>query len=259
MSDLSSASTVDALDRALRDASVSTHTRRGLLERAAIGAAGVTVGGAVAPATDAMAFGGHDSIQQFGVFASTTEALTVTLLTELLRRVSLHSEVPSGVVSVFEGAYAAELDHWRFIHKYFRPATKRFWIPDGVWGGSGNALSLTSVGNALVFGETLFVNTYLIGVTTFAAAGRARFARFSAELAGVESEHRVLAQTLINANPPNDVGFELFRFGRVGDIESQLEGAGFGFGQQGSAAGAFYTFPRPPMPPPIAITSNKPR
>ncbi len=75
----------------------------------------------------------------------------------------------------------------------------------------------------------------------------------------MESEHRVLAQTLINANPPNNVGFELFRFDRVGDIESQLEGAGFGFGQQGSVAGAFYTFPRPPMPPPIAITSNKPR
>ena len=90
-------------------------------------------------------------------------------------------------------AYAAELDHWRFISRYFPPQTKRFWIPDAVFGGAGDVLSLTAVGNALVFGETLFVNTYLIGVTTFAAAGRSTFARYAAELAGVESEHRVLA------------------------------------------------------------------
>jgi hypothetical protein len=30
---------------------------------------------------------------------------------------------------VFEGAYAAELDHWRFIHKHFHPQRRRFWIP----------------------------------------------------------------------------------------------------------------------------------
>jgi hypothetical protein len=120
--------------------------------------------------------------------------------------------VPAGVVAVFEGAYAAELDHWRFIHKHFRPQTRRFWIPDAFFGGAGDTLSLTAVGHALVAGETLFVNTYLIGVTTFAAARRPRFARFMAELAGVEAEHRVLAQTLIDAVPPNDVGFEAFRF-----------------------------------------------
>jgi hypothetical protein len=258
VSDHLSSSSVEVLDRALREASTPTHTRRGLLERAAVGTAGVTIGAVAAPA-DALAASGGDSIQQFGVFASTTEALTVTLLTELLRRVSLHPEVPSGVAVVFDGAYAAELDHWRFIHKYFSPSTKRFWIPDGVFGGSGNALSLTAVGNALVFGETLFVNTYLIGVTTFAAAGRSTFARYSAELAGVESEHRVLAQTLINASPPNNLGFELFQFKRVSAIKAALEGAGFGFGQKGTSPGQFYTFPRPPMPPPIPISSNVPR
>ncbi len=224
-----------------------------------MGAAGVGAAGLALPVADALAHDRRDSIQEFGTFASTTEALTVTLLTELLRRVSLHPEVPAGVKTVFEGAYAAELDHWRFIHKYFRPQTKRFWIPDAFFGGAGDALSLTAIGHALVAGETLFVNTYLIGVTTFAAAGRSTFARYSAELAGVESEHRVLAQTLIDASPPNNVGFELFRFDRVRQIASALEGAGVGFGKQGASAGRFYTFPRPPMPPPIPITSNKPR
>lgn len=252
-------SSVDVLDGALRDAATPGHTRRALLERVGVGAAGVTIGGLAAPASGALAAGGHDSIRQFGVFASTSEALTVTLLTELLRRVSLHPEVPAGVAVVFDGAYAAELDHWRFIHRFFRPQTKRFWIPDAVFGGSGNALDLTAVGNALVAGETLFVNTYLIGVTTFAAAGRSAFARYSAEIAGVEAEHRVLARTLINASPPNNVGFEPFRFNRVRQIQAALEALGFGFGTQGTSAGQFYTFPRPPMPPPIPITSNVPR
>lgn len=164
--------------------------------------------------------------------------MTVTLLTELLWRVSLHPEVPSGVAVVFDGAYAADLDHWRFIHHFFRPETNRFWIPDAVFGGPGDALDLMAVGNALVAGETLFINTYLIGVTTFAAAGRSSFARYSAELAGVESKHRVLAQTLINASPPNNVGFEAFRFDRVRKIKTALEGAGFGFGQKGSSRGS---------------------
>lgn len=174
MSETSSSSPVETIDRALRDASTPNHTRRWLLERAALGAAGVTAAGLALPAADALAHDGRDSIQEFGGFASTTEALTVTLLTELLRRVRLHPEVPAAVAAVFEGAYAAELDHWRFIRKYFPPQTKRFWIPDGFFGGAGDALTLTAIGNALVAGETLFVNTYLIGVTTFAAAPGAR-------------------------------------------------------------------------------------
>ena len=246
---------------ALRDASTPGRTCRGLLERAAVGAAGVAVGGSLLGAGSAAAASPRgDSVGQFGRFAATSEALTVTLLTELLRRVSVQNPaVPAGVVAVFEGAYAAELDHWRFIHKHFHPQTRRFWIPDAFFGGPGDTLSLSAIGHALVAGETLFVNTYLIGVTTFATAGRPRFARFMAELAGVEAEHRVLAQTLIGATPPNNVGFEAFTFQHVGAIVAALEGAGVGFGRQGSSAGRFYQFPRPPMPPPLPIQSNRPR
>jgi hypothetical protein len=249
-----------SLERALGDASAPQRTRRWLLERAAAGAAGATVGGSLLGVDAAGARGAGDPVGRFGRFAATSEALTVTLLTELLRRVSVQKPaVPAGVVAVLEGAYAAELDHWRFIRKHFHPRTRRFWIPDAFFGGPGDTLSLTAVGHALVAGETLFVNTYLIGVTTFAAAGRPRFARFMAELAGVEAEHRVLAQTLINATPPNDVGFEVFRVRRVQAIVTALEQAGVGFGRQGSSPGRFYHFPRPPMPPPLPIASNRPR
>jgi hypothetical protein len=244
-------------DRALRDGT-STGTRRWLLERATVGAAGVAAASAVIPAGDALAHERrHDSIDEWGAFASTTEALTVTILTELLRRASLNS-VPSNVSVIFDGVYAAELDHWNFIHRVFRPSTKRFWIPDGFFGGPGNALDLTAVGKGVAAGEALFINTYLLGVTIFAAAGRSTSARYSAELAGVESEHRVLGQVLAGASPPNNLGFEVFEFASVSAIKAALMSAGFGLGEQGTSAGRFYDFPRPPMPPPIPISGNTP-
>lgn len=199
----------------------------------------------------------HDSIDDWGVFASTTEALTVTLLTELVRRASVNS-VPSSVSVILDGVYAAELDHWNFISEQFRPSTERFWIPDGFFGGAGDALDLTAVGQAVAAGEHLFVNTYLLGVTIFADAGRSTFARYAAELAGDEAEHRVLGQSLAGASPPNDLGFEVFEFSTVSAIEAALTSAGVGLGQQGSAPGRFYDFPSPPMAPPIAISGNTP-
>ena len=248
------------LEDALRKAGSPRGTRRWLLERAALGAAGVAAGGALDPAGAALAKGGHSSINAFGTVAVTTEALTVTLLTEVLRRANMLSNmVPAGDLAVFEGAYAAEVDHFRFTRNYWNPTTTKFWIPDGFFGGSGNTLRLPALGMALVAGETLFVNLYLIGVTAFAQAGNAQFARFSAEIAGVESEHRVLAETLVGgATAPNNVGFEAFSIQRPQGIETALENAGVGFGTEGSAPGAFYKLPHPIMRPPITINSNKP-
>lgn len=250
---------VRSLESSLRRAGSPPGTRRWLLERAAVGAAGVAAGGALAPVSTALAkgrAGGRRPIEAFGTVAVTTEALTVTLLNEVLRRAHLNS-VPAGDLAVFEGAYAAEVDHLRFTSKHWTPTTTRFWIPDGFFGGSHDKLDLHALGMALVAGETLFVNLYLIGVTAFAHVGNDEFARFSAEIAGVESEHRVLAQTLIGAMPPNDVGFEAFSLRRPENIEKALEGAGVGFGMQGSAPGAFYSLPNPIMPPPVPIKSNK--
>jgi hypothetical protein len=257
LSDHSPSSSREMLDRVLRDTSTPTGTRRWLLERAAVGAAGVIAASAAIPAAGAAA-GRQDSIHDVGVFTSTTEALTVTILTELVRRTRLHPEVPRDVSVIFDAVYAAELAHWNFISQHFRASTKRFWIPDGFFGGAGDALDLTAVGQGVSAGETLFINTYLVAVTTFAEAGRSKFARYAAEAAGDESEHRVLGQTLAGASPPNNRGFELFAFERVGQIENALMGAGIGLGRQAESAGRFYDFPEPPMAP-IAIESTEPR
>lgn len=261
VSDHLSSSAAEVLNRTLPNASAPKGTRRWLLEHAAVGAAGLTAASAIFPASDALASARDkkppDSIDEWGVFASTTEALTVTILTELLRRASLNS-VPSSVTVIFDGVYAAELDHWNFTHTLFAPSTERFWIPDGFFGGPGNALDLTAVGQGVAAGEHLFVNTYLLGVTILAAAKEWTLARYAAELGGVEAEHRVLGQSLAGASPPNNLGFEVFEFSTVSAIEAALMSAGFGLGQQGSAPGRFYEFPNPPMPAPIPISGNTP-
>ena len=201
----------------------------------------------------------HDSVDEWGAFASTTEALSLTILTELLRRTSEHPEVPDSVSVIFDGVYAAELDHWLFTSKHWDPSTTRFWIPYGFFGGAGDALDLPAVGKGVAAGEHLFVNTYLLGVTTFAAAGNFTYARYAAELAANESEHRLLGQTLAGASPPNDLGFADFEFDRVSQIAAAAQSAGFGFGEQGTAAGRFYDLPQSPMAPPVQISSNEPR
>jgi hypothetical protein len=199
------------------------------------------------------------SVDEFGVFASTAEALTLTMLTELARRASLQSEVPSSVADIVGGVYAAERDHWLFISKLYDPSTTKFWIPDAFFGGADDALDLTAVGQGVAAGEHLFVNTYLVGVTACAAAGRPDLARYSAEVAAVESEHRLLGQTLAGVSPPNDLGFAVFEFDRISQIEEALLGAGFGLGEQGGSAGRFYDLPQEPVVPPLSISSNEPR
>src|SRR3954465_3525618 len=125
MSHHSSASALDAISRALRDADTSKRTRRWFLERTALGAVGIATAGAVVGAGEGRADAHHqrnapDPLKEWGVFASTTEALTVTILTELVRRARVN-RVPSSVSAIFDGVYAAELDHWDFTHKLYPP------------------------------------------------------------------------------------------------------------------------------------------
>ena len=114
MSDHDDSHTVQTLDGALRGAEVGGRTRRWLLERAAVGAAGLAAGAALAPGGSATASNGGNSVPAFGRVAVSTEALTAVLLTELLRRVDQYPEVPAAAKAVIEGAYAAEVDHLRF-------------------------------------------------------------------------------------------------------------------------------------------------
>jgi hypothetical protein len=55
------------------------------------------------PGAESLVDASHDTIDEWGVFVSTTEALTLTILTELLRRTREHPEVPDSVSVIFDG------------------------------------------------------------------------------------------------------------------------------------------------------------
>ncbi|MDX6556778.1 MAG: hypothetical protein QOD86_2973 [Miltoncostaeaceae bacterium] len=131
-----------------------------------------------------------------------------------------------------------------------RPLTKKIWVPDAVFADRTSLLSTLEVG------DQIFINAYLIGVTTFGQAGNGTLARIAAEFMGAEAVHRALArqslgklgndrvfmkysqrETAKGAPNKGSVGFT-----KIGVAAEQLQAAGFGFGAKGATPGRFYDF-----------------
>jgi hypothetical protein len=169
--------------------------------------------------------------------AATAEVLATIVNTEGARRVSFSSPVTKR--NVLDAAYQ-ELDHYNVLTKALgaKPVTKTIWIPDSLFANEHNLLS------GLVFGDGVFVNAYQIGVTAFGNAGKGDFARYAAEIMGIESVHRALALQSLG-KPGNDQAFAAGSTPYFTDITkavSLLEGAGFGFGARGKGPGRYYQF-----------------
>ena len=113
-----------------------------------------------------------------------------------------------------------------------------FWIiPEGFYGGEGDALDLTAVGKGVAAGEHLFVNTYLLGVTTFAAAGNSRTRATRPSSPRTSPSPPVARADARRRKPPNGTSDSRdFEFDRVSQIAAAAQSAGFGFGEQGTAA-----------------------
>jgi hypothetical protein len=142
-----------------------------------------------------------------------------------------------------------ELIHFQVLQSLGgRPLTRTIYVPNAYLANPTGLLS------ALEIGDQIFVNAYLIGVTTFA---NGKLARIAAEFCGTEAIHRALARqslgklgndrvflrysTAETANAPqpnpNAQGFR-----RIATAVAQLQAAGFGFGQQGSMPGTAFNF-----------------
>ena len=186
--------------------------------------------------------------------AATAEVLATIVNTVGFER--LGSQMDATTRANIEAAAREELIHYQVLTSNAvgaKEVTRRIWVPDAVFASREGLL------NTLVAGDQIFINAYLLGITVFARAGGlagSRFARIAAEFMGAEAVHRALAlQSLGRLG--NDRAFMLFGqveespadpfrgtggFYRITDAVARLEKAGFGFGKQGSAAGAFYEF-----------------
>ncbi|HEU4979562.1 MAG TPA: ferritin-like domain-containing protein [Solirubrobacteraceae bacterium] len=236
---------VAVIDNVLADTSVPGITRRGIVKRAALGAVAAS---ALGPVASAMAK--SDSAATIINTAITAEALAVTYLTGLIENASA-----TGVtkfVDVLKAANAAEYDHYKVLKSLgAKPLTTKFWAPDDFF-KPGHVFPTIEVA------ETLFVNAYLIGTTTFAKAGKADLARYTGEILGVEAEHRALAR-FAQGKLPNNLAFESYELHSMGAIVKALEGAGVGFGAKGSKPGKFYEFKKPPQSALTHISNPAPK
>jgi hypothetical protein len=239
------------LDNVLADTATPSLTRKALITRAALGAAGVGALGALGPIPAALAKGsGSESITSIVNAAVTAEALAVTYLTGLIENAKA-----TGVtkfVDVLKAANAAEYDHYNALRSLgAKPLTLKFWAPDAFF-KPGEPFKV------LEFAETQFVNAYLIHVTATAKAGMDKAARYGAEILGTEAQHLALAR-FAQGKLPNNVGFMQYKTHTIGGIVANLEHAGIGFGKRGKGPGRFYHYHRPPHHALARITDNKPR
>jgi hypothetical protein len=208
---------------------------------------------------DAFAQGGGGSMgtppntmENIANIAATAEVLATIVNTVGPERVSLDATTRANI----RAAAREELIHFEVLTSEAvgaTPVTTRIWVPNAVFASREGLLT------TLVVGDQIFINAYLLGLTVFARAGGltgSRFARYLAEFMGAEAVHRALAlQSLGRLG--NDRVFMRFAqreevtglpstgqpgFYRIDQAVAQLQAAGFGFGEQGSAPGAFYEF-----------------
>ncbi len=115
--------------------------------------------------------------------AVTAEALAVTYLSAVIKK-SAGTPVAK-FAEVLKAANAQEYDHYKVLTSLgAKPLTTKFWAPKAFFG-----TNLSGVFPTLEVAETLFVNAYLIGITTFAQAGKTNLVRYASEIAGVEAQH----------------------------------------------------------------------
>jgi hypothetical protein len=187
-----------------------------------------------------------------GVTAVTAEALAVTFLTQVVDRAA--GSAVEQAAPVVKAANREEYIHYQVLHGLdFRPLTKKFWLPDAFF-----ADNLKNIPAVIEMAETLFVNAYLIGVTTFARHHKPSLARYAAEILGVEAEHRALARSL-EGKLPNNLAFEDYRYHHLSRIVRALEQAGIGFGTKGASPGRFYHFRPPTAAEASTVQGTRPR
>ena len=219
-------------------------TRRGFVAGAAAALGGV---GLASVPRVVKAAGPNDTATILTV-ASTAEVLATIVNTIGFRRGLGGDPVTQRNI---KAAAREELIHFNVLVELgAKPATKKIWIPDAVFANRRSFLSTLEVG------DDIFVNAYLVATQAFGERGQGELAISAAQFCGVEAVHRALARQSLGKlgndrvflpehqkeqapDAPNrgQPGFE--------DIlvaVSQLQAAGFGFGERGATPGRFYDF-----------------
>lgn len=167
-----------------------------------------------------------ESVQQIIDIAVTAEALAVTLLGGAIDSAVMggyNVEVPGIVVDILQAARAEEQFHYEYLVEAGAvPLTTAFTIPD-----TAILSDFTTLAGALVALETAFVAAYMAAARRFAELGQPELVKVAYQVAGVEAEHRVLANYALGTRPANNFAFYPAMFASVGEAAQALIDLGF--------------------------------
>ncbi len=245
----------DTIDRQEREKGSSAATRRTLIKTtaAAMGTIGL-LGYATSDAVAAVDTDPANSVENLAAVAATAEVLATIVNTVGAEK--LGSKMDKVTARNVRAAAQQEKNHFELLTSDAvggKEVTKKIFVPDVIFSSPEQLLT------ALVVGDQVFVNAYLLATTVFARQGTlsgSKFARYTAEIMAVESVHRALAlQSLGKLG--NDRAYAKFAqreavtglpttgtggFYIISDAVKQLESVGFGFGKPGSVAGTEYNY-----------------
>ena len=218
----------EGIDREYSEESASTR-------RKFVAGAGATIGGMGLLGmglNTGTAFAAKNDVQTILNVAATAEVLATIVNTVGPEKIALDQTTKNNI----ESAARQELIHYETLVSVGGEAlTKQIWVPNAVLGSKKGLLE------ALVFGDQIFINAYLIATTEFAKAGEQKLARYTGEFMGVEAVHRALALQSLGF-VGNDRAFMRYAFPNIEKAVERLQSKGFGFGAEGSAPGEFYDY-----------------
>ena len=244
----------DTIDR--QNKHESAHTRRTLIKTtaAAMGSMGVLGFAANQAAAQGPDTDPPNTVENLAAVAATAEVLATIVNTVGVER--LGDRMDPVTRRNVAAAAQQEKNHYELLTSNAvggKAVTKTIFVPNSIFESPENLLT------ALVVGDQVFVNAYLLATTVFARMGTlagSKFARYTAEIMAVESVHRALAlQSLGRLG--NDRAYAKFGqreavgglpttgqggFYRITEAVDVLESAGFGFGKVGSKPGTAYDY-----------------
>ena len=160
------------------------------------------------------------------IFA-TAEALAVTLTGAAIDGAGKYDAgkgLSPMIVTWVKAIQAQEQAHYQYLTEAgAKPLTLTFTVPQNLANITTDSKALF---NFLVSAETIFVGAYVAAGGEFANLGRPALAQVACQLAGVESEHRTLANYARGALPPNNLGFEKAPFHTVGEAAAEIKSLG---------------------------------
>lgn len=228
----------------------AAHTRASLLRKAGVGAGALVGAAMLGPAS---AFGQSGRLAANDTQTILNVAASAEVLATIVNTVGWERGLGGDAVTQrnVKAAAREELIHYQvLVASGGTPASKKIWIPDAVFANRTNFLSTLEVG------DQIFINAYLVGTLTFGNAGNGTLALITAEFMGAEAVHRALARQSLHKLGNDRVFMKLDdpegapdapNRGQPGFCDilvavSQLQAAGFGFGQEGAQPGRFYDF-----------------